>query len=156
MSLTQAIGHFRFGRRIDARSVHDPPQQNNPDGSGRPFRLLYLPKEIRLTIYEKLDVVYHRHPVPLARSCHYGILINPSLDGIRVLQTCRLVYDEAGYMFRAALTYLSRRPATMVVYMGTLIALTSMGDYDTFQRNILERMLVGNCSLSVQSFIHDY
>jgi hypothetical protein len=44
----------------------------------------------------------------------------------------------------------------MSVDVEELIALTSLGDYDSFHRNILERMLTGTCSSRVQSLIHDY
>jgi hypothetical protein len=37
----------------------------------------------------------------------------------------------------------------MSVDVEELIALTSLGDYDSFHRNILERMLTGTCSSRV-------
>jgi hypothetical protein len=156
MSLARAIAHLRLGSQTDVRRVQSSPEPLDSDDSVKPFRLLDLPKEIRLMVYEALDVVYHRHPVPLFRTGEQGTLINPSLDGVYILQTCRLVNDEAGQIFRKALNHLSRTPATMSVDVEDLIALTSLGDYDSFHRNTLERIMTGTCGPRVQRLIQDY
>ena len=68
-----------------------------PDNIAKPFRLLDLPKELRLMVYEQLTVVWNHRSVPLD---NYGLkfitVVNPSLLGIRLLATSRFVNEEAG------------------------------------------------------------
>ncbi|KAH3962188.1 hypothetical protein HBI25_218800 [Parastagonospora nodorum] len=129
----------------DDECSEDHQNKQQSEDFAKPFRLLDLPKEVRLMIYEELDVVYKRHIVPLSLGGggHYGTLINASLEGVRILQTCRTINEEASYIMKPALTHLSAKPATMIVKPEDLVALTSMGDFNTFHRNLLERLLSG-------------
>jgi hypothetical protein len=154
----RTMGQRLFDRQSDDDSNEDGPTPQQPEESAKPFRLLDLPKEIRLMIYEELDIVYKRHIVPLALTGggHYGTLITPSVEGVRILQTCRTVNKEASYILKPVLAHLSTKPATMIVRPEDLVALTSMGDFNTFHRNLLERILSGVHSRLVLSAIIAY
>ncbi|KAH3907592.1 hypothetical protein HBH56_185150 [Parastagonospora nodorum] len=132
------MGQGLFTMQSDDQCSEDLPNTRQSEDFAKPFRLLDLPTEIRLMIYEELDVVYKRHIVPLSLGGggHYGTLINASLEGVRILQTCRTINDEASYIMKPALTHLSAKPATMIVKPEDLVALTSMGDFNTFHRNL--------------------
>lgn len=154
----RTMGQRLFDRQSAGESNKDGPNSQQSEESSRPFRLLDLSKEIRLMIYEELDVVYKRHIVPLSlgRCGHYGTLITPSLEGVRILQTCSMINEEASYILKPALAHLSAKPATMVVRPEDLVALTSMGNFNTFHRNLLERILSGVRSCLVLSAIMAY
>jgi hypothetical protein len=100
------VGHARnmgqglFTMQSDDECNEDLPNTQQSEDFAKPFRLLDLPKEIRLMIYEKLDVVYKRHVVPLSLGGGgpYGTLINASLEGVRILQTCHTINEEASYI----------------------------------------------------------
>jgi hypothetical protein len=92
-----------------------------------PFRLLDLPKELRLMIYEELTVSWGRHDVPLEESgTFFGTLVNPSLLGVRMLATCRFINHEAGKVLKPRLKRMLQTPPTLHVDLDQLQGLAPL------------------------------
>jgi hypothetical protein len=107
----------------------------------KPFRLLDLPKEIRLMIYERPEIKWTRYTMPISIYGYRGALINASLTGIRILATCQFISTEAGSILRPRLSEMLETPPTMIVRADNLVAFAKL--YDPFEnhRTMLHRII---------------
>jgi hypothetical protein len=128
--------------------------QTRGENAATSFRLLDLPKELRLMVYERLSVTSSRHVIPLDKRGERMItLVNPSVP-VRILATCRLVNHEAGLVLRPKVQQMLQTPPTMIIDVKDLVGLiprkVSFMPYMTFFDKIL--MAIG--SRSTQRAIH--
>ncbi|KAF2024446.1 hypothetical protein EK21DRAFT_28914, partial [Setomelanomma holmii] len=109
----------------------------------KPFRLLDLPKELRLMVYATLTTTWDQCEVPLNREgSYYATLINPSLLGVRILATCRVVNDEAGAILEPKLARMLQSPPTMLLSIEQTIGLMDLKKSFFAQRNIFEKLVM--------------
>jgi hypothetical protein len=107
--------------------------------SEQPFRLLDLPIEIRLMIYEQLQIIHTPAKVPLVEhtATFFGVLINTTLEGVSILATCRQLEREAGRVLYPKLARMLRMRPTIMLEAENMIAMTG-GRSFCAPRNILQ------------------
>jgi hypothetical protein len=121
-----------------------PQQSEQPKDDAMPFRLLDLPKELRLMIYEEMAVSWNRHEVPLDDSGTFvGTLVNPSLLGVRLLATCHFINDEAGKVIKPRLKRVLQTPPTLHVDLDQLQGLAPLRNSFRCHSNLVERIMSG-------------
>lgn len=76
-----------------------------------PFRLLDLPKELRLMIYEQLPTKTTRRHIPNQAP----IVVHITLPGVELLATCRQIRSEAITILSNKLTAIASQPARIIV-----------------------------------------
>lgn len=107
--------------------------------SEQPFRLLDLPIEIRLMIYERLQIIHTPAKIPLVEhtSTFFGVLVNTTLEGVSILATCRQLKEEAGRILYPKLARMLRMLPTIKLEAEDMIAMTG-GRSFCLPRNILQ------------------
>jgi hypothetical protein len=75
-----------------------------------PFRLLDLPKELCLMIYEQLPIRITHHPV-LNQA---PIVVRITLPGVKLLATCRQIRSEATAILSNKLTAIAFQPVRII------------------------------------------
>ncbi|KAF1851247.1 uncharacterized protein K460DRAFT_329076 [Cucurbitaria berberidis CBS 394.84] len=110
------------------------------DNKSEPFRLLDLPKDIRLMIYEHLPYTENRHNVPLQDRNHHITLVNWSVSGIRILGTCRLINEEASYILKPRMNQVLRWPPRIFVEAKHLVGLIALRDGFKYPYDILDKL----------------
>ncbi|KAH7087475.1 hypothetical protein FB567DRAFT_346360 [Paraphoma chrysanthemicola] len=145
--LFNLLARFHKGRR----------RPEAPTAAIAPFRLLDLPKEIRLMIYEELTISWNHHALPLdsAATC-YGTIMNPSLPGVRLLATCRFINKEAGTVLRKQLKRMMQPHPTIFVDVDQLPGLVPIRSAFGFRMNLVARILSSMASSLHIHAIHKY
>lgn len=85
------------------------------------FRFVDLPKQIRLMIYECLPDHNTKRTLLLANGVNCVTLIRPSIPGIHILATCRLINAEALPVLAPVLAKMLRRTPQVVVHLADLV-----------------------------------
>lgn len=116
-------------------------QVHSSDDTSQPFRLLDLPKEIRLMIYERLPFSQNRHNIPLENYEHHITLVNPSISGVRILATCRLIHEEASYALKPLMDRILKDPPKIMIQAKHLTGLIQLRDGFSYTHDILDRIL---------------
>lgn len=80
----------------------------------QPFRFLDLPKEIRLMVYEQLEITSIQHKVS-SKDGHSLHILTRSINGIRILATNRQINDEASAILRPRLKLLLETPPYVII-----------------------------------------
>jgi hypothetical protein len=128
-----------------------------PECVGKPFRLMDLPPELRLMVYEKLTIEWNHHDVPLDKDCQRKItVINPSLSGVRILATSRLVNEEAGRILKPKLAQMLASPPTLKIDIEDLPGILPMERAFFDHRNILAKILFVMRSSLTPTNLHRY
>jgi hypothetical protein len=128
------------------------PQQAPCDSTPAPFRLLDLTKELRLLIYEKLEITWNRHPIPLSKHRDTGTLINASLPGLRILATCRSIHHEASPILQRKLSQiLETPPPTTLVRADNLAPLANLYHPDIWRQTIVDKLV---CAIKSPRVVH--
>lgn len=121
------------------------------------FRLLDLPKELRLIIYEQLKIEWKHHIVPLDDDCSQTItLVNPSLAGIRILATCRFVKEEAEKILRPRLAQMMQSPPIIIIEASSLPAVMDMRSSLSKTDTLLRRINLSISRMRAERYIHQY
>ncbi len=124
----------------------------------QPFRLLDLPKEIRLMIYKELCHIQKKeYHIPLRDPEHFVTIQNPSVIGISILAACRTINSEATPIFKKAFAHLQVLPLIMTVKAEHLISFcSSRFGFTCNNWNILDFILIGMAHQPVLEAIHEY
>ena len=123
----------------------------------KPFRLLDLPKEIRLMVYEELShITTKRHVFSLQDPEHYVTLINSCIEGVGILATCRFLNKEASYIFAPQMQKILKEAPRISVKVNHLIGLIQLRDGFSWGMNILDEILSCVGSKWVKHQIHAY
>ncbi|KAH7074484.1 hypothetical protein BKA63DRAFT_314915 [Paraphoma chrysanthemicola] len=133
--------------KLLARFHNGRQRSETPTDTIAPFRLLNLPKEIRLMIYEELAISWNHHEMPLdgAATCH-GTIMNPSMPGVRLLATCRFINKEAGAVLRKQLERMVQSFPTIFVDVDRLPGLVPVRSAFGYRMNLIARILNGMVS----------
>ncbi|KAJ4366800.1 hypothetical protein N0V83_007325 [Neocucurbitaria cava] len=137
----------------------DSPEQeleSPPDDMPKPFRFLDLPKDIRLMVYEQLPYTRNFHNIPLRDLTHHLTIVNPSVSGIRILATCRLINEEASYVLGPRMQHILQRPPKIIIEGEHLIGLMELRNGFTWYKDILDKICNALHLRGYASFIHQY
>ncbi|KAF2819203.1 hypothetical protein CC86DRAFT_413274 [Ophiobolus disseminans] len=127
-------------------------------GTAKPFRLLDLPKELRLMIYEQLTVEWNHQSVPLTdKGDLYSItVINPSLPGIRILATCNFINSEGYPILAPRLAQMITPPPTLIIEAQHLVGVTNMRNCVVHKRSFVDKLLAAIRLRPIVPKIHLY
>ncbi|KAH7080918.1 hypothetical protein FB567DRAFT_606344 [Paraphoma chrysanthemicola] len=83
----------------------------------QPFRVLDLPTEIRLMVYERLPTMITHHSTAYfgLELPHLPVLIYLTIAGINILATCSQINNEAGAVLKPRLIDMRKSPVRMTV-----------------------------------------
>jgi hypothetical protein len=141
--------YLKFKTFVGGKQVR--PQKAPCDSTPTPFRLLDLPKELRLMIYEKVQINWNRHAIPLSQHGDTGTLDNASLPGLRILGTCRSVHREASLILRRKLLQILEMPPTILVRADNLAPLANLYDPDAWRQTIVDKLI---CAIKSRRVVH--
>jgi hypothetical protein len=107
----------------------------------RLFRLLGLPKELRIMIYEQLGIITKHHIVPLDKKEKHNIItFNPSVP-VRILATCLFINEEAEAILKPKIAKMLQSPPTIIVGAKDLVRLASTKVSFTYHKIFLGNIL---------------
>lgn len=103
----------KFARLLPRKAQASTPSIPTPT----PFRLQDLPAELRLNVYEQITIAWKQTRIPLR---HHGqtdwlTVVNPSLDGVRILATSSQIRAEATLIIKRRLDEMLRVPPTLII-----------------------------------------
>jgi hypothetical protein len=142
--------------RDKVRRTITPPRKVWERPVPRPFRLLDLPKELRLVIYEQLDITTKQHIIPIDKKGEHTITMVSLSVPVRILATCRFVSEEAGVILKPKIKQLLKTPPTIMVGVKHLVGLTPMELCSSYHRTFIGNLFQAIRSPYTLEAIHRY
>jgi len=152
-----SVSHAAPAMRLSQILLCGAGQLDPPEETPSPFRLLDLPKELRLMIFGHLTIEWKKTRVPMDKSReHFLILVNPSLPGVRILATCRFLNEEAGSIINPLLARMLKSPPTLLVGVRDLPGIMSMQSAVIPRRTFVDKLILSSSHPWTIRKIHEY